>query len=638
MSPDERRAALDAQIERLATRNPRMAEALRSLEPGDAGAIEIETGPRGIETLSVGGQRIGSSYDPVREAERLIDASQAEGADLVVALGFGNGQQLDALRRRHRCRVVVFEPSLARLRAGLAIRPDLDWCDDSEIWWTDDLDELRILLQQLYTPGLRVEVLVHPVVHRLDPEPLREAVSRIARLKDSVDILGRTRSKMMSEWSEGTAGNAKQFLRSPPFSILEGRFAGKPAVVCAAGPSLTRQLETLRRHRDRLVVIGIGQSLKALRAAGIEPDFVHVVESGPVAHQLEAAGANDELTLVLPPQAHGDLFRIPVGRRLTVYPTSNPLAVWLAGALGETRFPGTGGTVAQCAVHLAFELGASPVLLIGQDLAFTDGEVYAKGSAYEAVGVKVTEDGYEFTGMREKMTLFGEPDSTTRFGGDLIMVEGWDGKPVATNVTYATFRDYYRDMAGYLADRGCELINCTEGGARIPGVAHRPFAEACAEYAREETGFAAELDAAWSLIEEVPAEALRAALDDARTALARIESLATKGIEAVERASRRSGGDARRTVKALSRIVSRQRAIAAELEGLPFLEAFAQQELHRLGALSRRADALDATPEQARDEATLLFRASRDAIGPAREVVEALAAALPDSVLQRSKN
>lgn len=53
-----------------------------------------------------------------------------------------------------------------------------------------------------------------------------------------------------------------------------------------------------------------------------------------------------------------------------------------------------GSTVAHGAVSLAAALGASPIVLIGQDLAYTDGRHYAKGSAYDQVTIKIGEDGF----------------------------------------------------------------------------------------------------------------------------------------------------------------------------------------------------------------------------------------------------
>ena len=80
-------------------------------------------------------------------------------------------------------------------------------------------------------------------------------------------------------------------------------------------------------------------------------------------------------------------------RALGGYPAPNALGCWIGRALGERHFLPGGATVAQSAVRLAAALGADPILLVGQDLAFTEGRVYARGSAYDMVGLRAREDG-----------------------------------------------------------------------------------------------------------------------------------------------------------------------------------------------------------------------------------------------------
>src|SRR5690606_7681846 len=111
----------------------------------------------------------------------------------------------------------------------------------------------------------------------------------------------------------------------------------------------------------------------------------------------------------------------------------------------------------------------------GQDLAFTDGRVYARGSAYDMVSLRELGDGrYAFEGLAEKKALLGLPAPAPGASDELVHVPGWHGGRVATSRTYATFLEAYRAIGAHWAARGVRIVNCTEGGARIPGLAHRP--------------------------------------------------------------------------------------------------------------------------------------------------------------------
>jgi hypothetical protein len=428
----------------------------------------------------------------------------------------------------------------------------------------------------------------------------------------------------MDDWAEGTVRNTPWLLTTPSASALFDAFAGTPAVVCAAGPSLDKQLPTLAEARDRVLVIAIGQSLGALRAAGIEPDLVHVVESQDVAHQLERAGPLGGLPLVLAPQCHPALFRRPAARRLVVWQDTNPFGCWIAAALGEHRTVPSGGTVAQCAVYLAAACGAGPILLVGQDLAFTGGRVYARGSCYDAVGLETTDDGrFEYTHLRRKM---GEGYAHDRLERDLVWVEGWDGEPVSTDPAYASFRETYRAMGRALADEGVALWNCTEGGARIPGLAHLPFREALDRCALRpvERG---------SLERLAPAPvAPKRGTFDAPLRRAR-RALRTLGREA--EAGRRSARQALRRLDcapapeqiALLRSVGRaERAVQRVLARLPFLDALVQPEVQAFESSVRRAPGRAPGPRDVAAESQALFEAALRGAARAAQLLDAFEA------------
>ena len=82
-------------------------------------------------------------------------------------------------------------------------------------------------------------------------------------------------------------------------------------------------------------------------------------------------------------------------------------------------------------------------------------------------------------------------------------MEGWDGDPVPTSPSYATFREHYRDLARLVENAGLRIVNCTEGGARLPGVEHRRFGEMLDECCTEPVDLSSRLRALYDA-REVP--------------------------------------------------------------------------------------------------------------------------------------
>jgi len=619
----ESRAVFERNLELLRRGDPELAAALESADPAGA---EIVTGPRGATSVACDGVLLGSAYDPEGEGRQMAEEMSRQPADLVVAIGFGLGHHLAAFRERSACPLIVYEPSLARLRAALSAASPKALLGCEDVRFATHLDRLLDLVCEHYATGLCLQVHPHPSLLRLAPDEVREAVGRVAQAKRAVDVATVTRVQQMGSWATRTMQNANHLLTTPSFSRLFGAFRGVPAVIAAAGPSLDRQLPLLARHAGRLLVFAIGQSVSALRKAGIEPDLCHAVESLDVSRQILDSGDPGSLSLVLLPSVHPRLFEIPARECFVAYPSPNTLACWMAEVRGDRAFYPGGATVAQSAVHLAAAAGANPILLIGQDLAFTEGRVYARDSAYDFMGMRQTApDRYVLTRCDEKYRLLGSEGRESETQElELVWVEGWDGKPVPTSVAYASFIESYRLIGEALAASGVRLVNCTEGGARIRGLEHRPFAEVLAAIPDRPVGASEVIRRAHEEGRGTPTPSFEAPLRRARRGLDRAERDVRLGLSRIGRALRAlSGSTSRgRKVQALRQLAHCERRVRSDLEEIPFLDVFVQPAIHRSLALVRRSGTETPEPEQALEESRVLFEGVVAGIDQARELLD----------------
>jgi hypothetical protein len=74
------------------------------------------------------------------------------------------------------------------------------------------------------------------------------------------------------------ANNLPRFLTTPPIDVLRERFAGYPAIVVSAGPSLRRNIDQLPGLKGRAVIIAVHAIYKTLLNRGITPDFVTALD------------------------------------------------------------------------------------------------------------------------------------------------------------------------------------------------------------------------------------------------------------------------------------------------------------------------------------------------------------------------
>ena len=608
----------------LRRRDAAVAEALES-----ASLVEVEEvqGPRGARVLRQRGVLLGSAYDPEGEAERMADEMAHASADLLIAIGFGLGEQLLRHVERSRVPVVVFEPSLGRLKAAFQRRAfDELFRPGCELEIATDPERLARLVQARYRVGLQLRIFTHPAVLRLDPGPVRDAVRRIQQVKNAADIHAATAVRCSDAWASTIAANGSRIAARPGFGALRDLFANRTAVVVAAGPSLDKQLPRLRERREELVVIAIGQTVGALAAAGIRPDLVHVLENQDVSHQLTDVGNPGDLDLVVTPGCHAALYDLPTRSCFVATSATPGMGTWIAEATGGEGFTIGGASVAISAVGMALLLGADPILLIGQDLAFTGGRTYAAHSAYDFVGAEIDDDGRcHFTGMRQKEGLLGDRDLASVQdrvdAGEIIWVDGWhEGERLPTWRPYAVFIEEYRDLARALSARGVRLINCTEGGARLHGLEHRSFREALDAFAGGKIDARSRIREIYDASRPHRLSDYRPALESARRILDRIEKDALRADRDAERIERGRVGPRpdQQRVQALRRLGAHEKKLRRQLERIPWLDVFARQAIHHSECLTRRSDRREPNPEEIVGESRFLFRATREAVIRAR--------------------
>lgn len=626
--------ALQRNLARLRRLNRTLAA---EVERAGDGETELRTGPRGATTVAWKGTLLASAYDPRGEGERLAATMLQESGDVAVAIGFGLGHHLEAWREQCDVPLLVYEPSPARLRAALAARPDLRLWELPDVEWVTDGVDLAAALERRYVPGLRLQVHVHPALARSAPDEVRRALERIRRVKDSSDVTANTRVSKLHLWTNVTARNAARIVGSPGFELLREPLAGRPVVVAAAGPSLDQQLDALGAYRDRVVIVAIGQALGALRRAGVTPHLVHVVESQPIAHQLERGGTPADVCLVATPDAHPGAYDAGVRARFVATPSADRLGGWIADALGFHQRVSGGATVAQSAVGLAAALGAPAVMLIGQDLAFTGGRAYASGSAYDEVGVEVAADGtWRTRGHNVRRALMGRP-AIEEAEQEVYWVEGWHGDRVPTSLSYATFIEHYRSIGNLFRAHGLRLLNCTEGGARTPGLEHRPFSEALRELAAAPFDTTEAVLAVHDGWRSPGPEALCAPIARVDRALDALRDEARRGVAAVERAEgrlRRRPSPSEQ-IELLRRVARSERRLRGRLDAVPWVDGLVQPELLEGAARVRRAGSSAPTPERALEEARFLFEAALAGVERSRETLGWVRWALwPDEVLK----
>jgi len=480
-------ALLAANLLLISPRQPDLARALAHAPRASHVAFSLDAKGACTALVRTGGieRQACSAIDAAAEGARWAAPIDVNRHATVVVPGWGCGHHVASLARRvrHLGAIIVFEPDLALLRETLR-RVDLSpWFQASNIVILRDPADGAALTNALQGLEGILASGVHIAAHAAGRTRLGKTFDDFAATLTHVMKAVRTNVVTTLVQSEVTARNCIQnlglYAASPGVADLAGRWKGRPAVVVSAGPSLRRNIDLLTEPgvRDRVVIIAVQTTLKTLLARGIKPHFVVALDYHEISRRFyEGLRAQDVegVTLVIDPKCNP---AIPASFPGTVRCIGDDIADRVAGEglwrdMGRIR---PGSTVAHLAYYLARHLGCDPVIMIGQDLGFTDHHYYAPGAAIHDTWAGELSD-FNTLEMLEWERI-------ARMRSLLRAATDQHGRRIYTDEQMATYLVHFERDFAVDAQAGLTIIDATEGGVAKAHTLAMPLREALDRHA-----------------------------------------------------------------------------------------------------------------------------------------------------------
>jgi len=253
--------------------------------------------------------------------------------------------------------------------------------------------------------------------------------------------------------------NLPDMIKNYTFSQFANKKLSDTAVIVSTGPSLEKQLPLLKQIQNHVTIISVDASMPILEKWGIKPDFVT---------SLERLELTSEFFINTSPEFQKDIIKVHAsvqhrkvienshGKKMIVM---RPFRYCQFFKLHRYGYLGIGMSAANMAYDLAYLLNHKQIVLIGQDLAYSeDGLSHSKNHV-----------------LGEKEVQFSETD-------EYVIKYGGKGT-IRTTKNWNMFRNYFeRDIEVAKNEKGTLTINATEGGARIHGAVEMPFKEVIEKY------------------------------------------------------------------------------------------------------------------------------------------------------------
>ncbi|AVX44795.1 motility associated factor glycosyltransferase family protein [Campylobacter concisus] len=225
------------------------------------------------------------------------------------------------------------------------------------------------------------------------------------------------------------------------------------AIIVSTGPSLDKQLKTLKEFAPYATIISVDASYPILAKHDIAPDYVISMERVlPTSTFFEKVHPNidKDIYFVVASVTHKQTIKNILPRRLVL--TMRPQQEEQMFGIKRYGYLGIGHSCANMAYQLAYVLGHKNIVFIGQDLAFgKDGASHAKGHAF----------------ARADENLY-------------VKAYGGVGE-VRTTYVWTLFKNQFENDIAQSSLESIKSYNCTEGGARIEGTTERPFLDVMEE-------------------------------------------------------------------------------------------------------------------------------------------------------------
>ena len=168
----------------------------------------------------------------------------------------------------------------------------------------------------------------------------------------------------------------------PGIASFADILADVPVLVLAAGPSLDRILPDLPRLRKRCAIIAVDTALRATLRAGVEPDFIVLVDPQYWNwRHLDGLSCPNSI-LITESAAWPAVFRFKT-RATCLCSSLFPLGKFLEARTATRGELGAGGSVSTTAWDFARHLGATRIFMAGLDLGFPDRKTHFTGSIFE---------------------------------------------------------------------------------------------------------------------------------------------------------------------------------------------------------------------------------------------------------------
>lgn len=378
-----------------------------------------------------------------------------------IFFGIGNGSLLRILLEYSddTLRVIVYEPYLLFFKELIGLCDYTDLIADQRVEWiVEDVPhvfeeflyrfaDFRDLNKLYYQP--------YPNYRNLFPKEQQDTRWNVQLFHNSVQATQDVLMRYGKQYFTNTIRNMADLVQTKSLLDLYQKMPKEmPFIMVASGPSLDKNIDELKGLKGRAFIMAADSALRVLLKHGIVPDMFVSVDAQKNQKHFEYPGVESIPIFTDGTNNYQTLLKIKAPKFFMndMNPHVNHFLTKRGILLPSFS---SGGSVANDGYALASAMGFETIILVGQDLAYTDNKTHSQ----ESVRGEWKLDANEF--------IHDEAD-------------GYYGGKVKTSHEFQLYQKWFEEEIPKHPE--CHTINATEGGVLIRGAENMPLSEAVARY------------------------------------------------------------------------------------------------------------------------------------------------------------
>lgn len=395
-----------------------------------------------------------SRYSAEKAAEVWAEGTEVQNYEaVIIVFGFSNGMYLKKLIEKYPDNIIIaYEPSMTLMQLVLKEIDLSDCLMHEKLFLAVGEKGKRLFTEYVqtlikYTKYKLVNWFVIPNYRKLFELDYLKVQHIYMTWMRQITLDRNTFILLQDEFADNYLANMYEFFNNYTIDSLYDCFEEidkekRPAIVVSAGPSLDKNINELKKAKDKAFIIVVDTALKAVLRAGIIPDLTITIDPHKPLILFEDERIR-KLPMIFCIMSNKQVMDSQKGKKIFFGDSESYIQAIFNKYDKKLSTLETGGSVACNAFSTAVFLGFKNIILVGQDLAYPNGKEHTK-DAYDNEAENKLKDGKRYFEVEDI------------YGGKVLTEENMDA--------YRLWFETQIVRYPYL-----HVIDATEGGAKIRG-------------------------------------------------------------------------------------------------------------------------------------------------------------------------